>query len=37
MITAQQELLLQQIKDKAFINSILADQSQDYYSFIKNI
>ena len=37
MITAQQELLLKQYKEKAFINSILAEESCNYYSFIKNM
>jgi hypothetical protein len=37
MITAQQELLLKQYKDKAFVNAILAEESCNYYNFIKNL
>lgn len=37
MITQAQELLLQQYKDKAFINAIMAEESHNYYSFIKNL
>ena len=37
MITSQQELLLRQYKEKAFINAILSEESHNHYSFIKNL
>ena len=37
MITDQQLELLKQYKDKSYINSLLAEQSYDYYNFVKNI
>ena len=37
MITEEQRLLLNQYKDKAYINAILAEESNNYYQFIKNI
>jgi hypothetical protein len=37
MISAQQELLLKQYKDKAFVNAILAEESCNYYNFVKNL
>ena len=37
MITPAQELLLKQYKEKAFINAILAEESNNYYSFVKNL
>jgi len=36
-ITEQQLELLKQYKDKSYINSLLAEQSYDYYNFVKNI
>lgn len=36
-ITNQQEILLKQIKEKAFISSILSEQSYNYFCFAKNI
>ena len=37
MITDQQLELLKQYKDKSYINSLLAEQSYDYFNFVKNI
>ena len=37
MITDQQLELLKQYKDKSYINTLLAEQSYDYYNFVKNI
>ena len=37
MITEQQKILLMSYKDKAYINSLLAEQSHDYFNLIKNI
>lgn len=37
MITQAQELLLKQYKEKSFVSAILAEESCNYYSFIKNI
>ena len=37
MITDQQLELLKQYKDKSYINALLAEQSYDYYNFVKNI
>lgn len=37
MISPQQELLLKQYKERTFILSILAEESTNYYHFIKNI
>ena len=37
MITSIQEVSLKQIKEKAFISSILAEQSYNYFCFVKNI
>ena len=37
MITEKQIELLKQYKDKAYINSLLAEQSYNYYVFIKNV
>lgn len=37
MITDEQKNLLIVYRDRAFINSILAEQSYNYYNFIKNI
>jgi hypothetical protein len=36
MITEKQLELLKQYKDKSYINSLLAEQSYNYYVFIKN-
>jgi hypothetical protein len=36
-ITNQQDVLLNQIKEKAFISSILAEQSYNYFCFVKNV
>lgn len=37
MISAQQELLLKQYQEKAFISAILSEESCNYYNFIKNL
>ena len=37
MVTDQQLELLKQYKDKSYINALLAEQSYDYYDFVKNI
>ena len=37
MITAQQQLLLKQYQERAFISSILAEETYNHYNFIKNI
>ena len=37
MITNQQLELLKQYKDKSYLNALLAEQSYDYYNFVKNI
>lgn len=37
MITDQQLELLKQYKDKSYINTLLAEQSYDYFNFVKNI
>jgi hypothetical protein len=37
MITEQQMELLKQYKEKAYVNSLLCEQSHNYYVFIKNI
>ena len=37
MITGEQRLLLMQYKDKAYINAILAEESNNYYSNVKNL
>ena len=37
MITEQQLELLKQYKDKSYINTLLAEQSYDYFNFVKNI
>lgn len=37
MITEQQKSLLNTYRDRAFINAILAEQSCNYYNWIKNI
>ena len=37
MISAQQELLLKQYKDKAFVNAIMSEESCNYYNFVKNL
>lgn len=36
-ITEQQKELLIQYKDKAFISSVLAEESNNYFTFIKNL
>jgi hypothetical protein len=37
MIREEQRQQLNQYKDKAYINAILAEESNNYYPFIKNI
>ena len=37
MISQAQELLLKQYQEKAFVSAILAEESCNYYSFIKNL
>ena len=37
MITDSQQQLLKQYQDKAYINALLAEESANYYNFIKNI
>ena len=37
MISQQQQELLKQYQDKAYINALLAEESNNYYNFIKNI
>jgi len=37
MISPVQELLLKQYQQKAFVSAILAEESCNYYSFIKNL
>lgn len=37
MITEQQKILLMSYKDKAYINSLLAEESYNYYNYTKNI
>ena len=37
MITEKQVELLKQYKEKSYINSLLAEQSHDYFNLIKNI
>ena len=37
MITGEQRLLLMQYKDRAYINALLAEESNNYYQFIKNV
>ena len=37
MINEEQKLLLISYKEKSFINSILAEETLNYYNFIKNI
>ena len=37
MITEEQKQLLISYKDKSFVSTLLAEQSYNYYSFIKNI
>ena len=37
MITEDQKQLLTVYKEKAFINALLAEQSYDYYNWIKNV
>lgn len=37
MITEAQQELLKQYKEKCFINSILAEETFNYYNFIKNV
>lgn len=37
MISQAQELLLKQYQQKAFVSAILAEESCNYYSFIKNL
>ncbi len=37
MISQAQELLLKTYKEKAFVSALLAEESCDYYCFIKNI
>ena len=36
MITEEQKDLLKQYKEKAFISSVLAEESYNYYNFVKN-
>jgi len=36
-ITEQQKELLVQYKEKAFISSVLAEESNSYFTFIKNL
>jgi len=37
MITEEQKQLLTSYKEKSYINSLLAEQSYDYFNFMKNI
>ena len=37
MLTEQQKQLLISYKEKSYINSLLAEQSYDYYNFLKNL
>ena len=37
MITDIQQQLLKQYQDKAYINALLAEESTDYYNFIKTL
>ena len=37
MITEEQKDLLKQYKEKAFISSVLAEESYNYYNFVKNL
>ena len=37
MITEQQKKLLIDYQDRAFVNSILCENSSSYYSFLKNL
>ena len=37
MITEQQKELLKQYQDKSYINSLLAEESANYFHFIKNL
>jgi len=37
MITEEQKELLKQYKEKAFISSVLAEESYNYYNFVKNL
>ena len=37
MITDEQKDLLKQYKEKAFISSVLAEESYNYYNFVKNL
>ena len=37
MITEEQKDLLKQYKEKAFTSSVLAEESYNYYNFVKNL
>jgi hypothetical protein len=37
MITEEQKDLLKQYREKAFISSVLAEESYNYYNFVKNL
>ena len=37
MISSQQELLLKQYQERSFVSSILAEETYNYYNFIKNM
>ena len=37
MITEKQVELLKQYKEKSYINSLLAEESYNYYNYTKNI